>query len=76
MHHQEPEQQVEEALSELERPAMAGIDPNALHPAKHSNVTLFLRRRCPPPEICLTMNSALRDCLLFENENENEFLIF
>jgi hypothetical protein len=32
-----PEQQVGEALSELERPAMAGIDPNALHPAENSN---------------------------------------
>jgi hypothetical protein len=39
------EQEVEEALREAERPFMAEIDPNALHPAKSSNVTLFLRRR-------------------------------
>lgn len=39
------EQEMEEALREAERPVMAEIDPNALHPAKSSNVTLFLRRR-------------------------------
>ena len=39
------EQEMEEALREAERPFMAEIDPNASHPAKSSNVTLFLRRR-------------------------------
>ena len=38
--HDWPEQQVEEALSELERPAMAGIDANALHPTKVRMETL------------------------------------
>ena len=31
------EQEVEEALREAERPFMAEIDPNALHPAESSN---------------------------------------
>ena len=43
------EQEMEEALREAERPFMAEIDPNALHPAKSSNVTLFLRRRWLAP---------------------------
>ena len=43
------EQEMEEALREAERPFMAEIDPNALHPAESSNGTLFLRRRWLAP---------------------------
>ena len=39
------EQETVEALREVERPFMAEIDPNALHPAEIPNVTLFFRRR-------------------------------